>query len=171
MFVLDLTFLRADSFKLKFWCWLVFNPLSVPGGPGGLVLPVLSPDTVLWRHSWCCSPALSAVQTDSLHSSALTNWWRWWRRSKKGSYFEPIFPSFFLEQLLIELLMIFSTNQSVVWSIKCQKMLIKVQDDVLKYIVLSTTKSYPVHCQRGEKKPENIHISKAEIREFWLLLF
>ncbi len=43
----------------------------------------------------------------------------------------------------------------------------KVQGDVLKYLVLSTTQSYSVCCHRGLKKAENIHIWEAEIREFW----
>ena len=61
--------------------------------------------------------------------------------------FGPIF------QLVINLYSYnFYTNWSVVWSIKCQEMLIKVQDDVLKCLVLSTTQKYLVSCQRGVKK-------------------
>ena len=33
----------------------------------------------------------------------------------------------------------------------------KAQDDVLKCLVLSTAQRYSVYCQRGGKKPENIH--------------
>ena len=34
----------------------------------------------------------------------------------------------------------------------------KLQDNVLKCLVLSTTQRYPVYCHRGGKKAENIHI-------------
>lgn len=36
-------------------------------------------------------------------------------------------------------------------------MLSKVQDDVFKRLVLSTTKRYSVNCHGGGKKPEDIH--------------
>ena len=42
----------------------------------------------------------------------------------------------------------------------------KAQDDVLKCLVLYTTQRYSVYCHRGVKKPENIHIQEAGIREF-----
>lgn len=33
-----------------------------------------------------------------------------------------------------------------------------VQNDVLKWLVVSTTQRYSVHSQRGVKKPENTRI-------------
>ena len=47
-------------------------------------------------------------------------------------------------------------------------MLISVQDDVLKCLVLSTTQKYSVYCHRGGKKAENIHFEEAKNREFSL---
>ena len=41
---------------------------------------------------------------------------------------------------------------------KCQPEFPKVQDDILKCLVLSTTQRYSVYCQRRATKPENIHI-------------
>lgn len=43
----------------------------------------------------------------------------------------------------------------------------KAPDDILKHLVFSTTQRHSVHCDRGVKKPENIHILDAGIRWFW----
>ena len=38
-------------------------------------------------------------------------------------------------------------------------------------LVSPTTQRYPVYCQRGAKRSENIHTLEAEIRSFWLFSF
>lgn len=43
----------------------------------------------------------------------------------------------------------------------------KAPDDILKHLVFSTTQRHSVHCDRGVKKPENIHILDAGIRSIW----
>lgn len=45
-------------------------------------------------------------------------------------------------------------------------MFVKVQDNVLKRLVYSTTQRYSVYCQRGVEKPENIYIQETGIFYF-----
>ena len=40
---------------------------------------------------------------------------------------------------------------------KCGSVFPKVQDDILKCLVLSTTQRYSVYCHRGEKKLEQYY--------------
>lgn len=48
---------------------------------------------------------------------------------------------------------------------KCWSVFLKSQDDVLIFLVLSTTQRYLVHCQKGGKKPEHLHIEEVGIKE------
>ena len=55
---------------------------------------------------------------------------------------------------------------------KCEKwsntVFPKAREDVLGCLVLSTTQHYSVYCHREVKKPENIRISEAGIREYMI---
>lgn len=37
----------------------------------------------------------------------------------------------------------------------------KDRDDVFKYLALSTTQRYSVHCYKGVRKPEHFHFSEV----------
>ena len=64
-----------------------------------------------------------------------------------------------LFSLLINLLIILLKNDE-----KCRSVFPKAQYDILKCLVLSTTQRYSGYCQRGGKKPGNIHFEEAGIR-------
>ena len=67
--------------------------------------------------------------------------------------------AFGLTSVLVTLSIIFSINWSVVWSIKCQNMSINV-------LFHTQLQRDSVHCDRGGKKPEYIHILEAESENF-----
>lgn len=50
------------------------------------------------------------------------------------------------------------TNRSVVWTVKCQKMVQNVDQCFPKPTMTSSTQTYSVYCHRGFDKPENIHM-------------
>ncbi len=78
-----------------------------------------------------------------------------------------MFSSFnMLFSLSIHLSIIFCINRLVVWSTKCQKMVKNVEHCFPKPKVTSSNVLFCLCCHRGLKKPENIHIWEAEIREF-----